>query len=291
MCKFIVILVTTCVVLNLVYCDQSAENTHEDTMLKIDENQNSVKAKRGIYAYTSGIGLSVPAYGRGYTKYTPYAKFPGIYQNSIGPNYYLSPGSAHSHSINVNYPKLYVLKPVQKSLPVPVYANRFPVFHLQKPAPQIIPTIPHIHTVNPIAFPNILPQSTLISQDGWKPSVPNHIPAVTILPPVGGPPQLPGLTHSQNNYYLPSEPIQQNIGSHGKYFQQLSINNTTFILIFHFLPNAEHQHQQHHLQTHLQHLQQFQEFQNHQNFLRSEQNEGFVTPLSEQGLNYFNIIS
>lgn len=45
-----------------------------------------------------------------------------------------------------------------------------------------------------------------------------------------------------------------------------------------------HQQSQNDLQAHLQQLQQFQEIQHHQNFLRSEQNEGLVTSLSEQGL-------
>lgn len=231
-----------------------SENKIKD---KVDEN--SVKTKRGIHGYASRIGY--PIYGQGFTRYT------------------LTPGNAVVRNVFVNYPKvfrpaipppvLYHPKPI-----LPIYANRYPVFvHrppviVQKPIVPVFPSStstfpPHIYTVNSIADPNVLPQPTLISQNGWKPIFQHtHINQQQGLPP------LPTSSQSETpyNYYLPQSPsIQRDIGfsqSTDQYHQQQSQND---------------------LQVHLQHLQQIQEIQHHQNFLRSEHNDGLVTSLSDQG--------
>lgn len=226
--------------INSVFGENQIKNKSE----KVGEN--SVKTKRGIQLH------SYPVYGHGYQRYTPYAKFPTIYKSPIA-TYAISPGNAFVHSFNVNYPKVFLSKPViRPAIPppilyhpkpvlplpsVPIYANRYPVF-VHSPAivpkpivpistvPQFssfIPAIPpHIHTVSPVAVPSVLPQPTLISQDGWKPistTVPNgqhthiHQPAVTVLPPLN-PTQLsvPSQTQPHNNYYLPPGPsFQQDI--------------------------------------------------------------------------------
>lgn len=251
--KLVVNLTIVIIVIHSVNGIQTAESLHEDEQsLKVDENVNSVKTKRGAYGYTSGLGLSLPAYGQGYTKYSPYARYPGIYKKAIGQSAYtITPGSAVTHSFNVNYPKVFVSNPVLRPTsilihskqivpvaPISVYANSFPVLVrkpivVQKPivpiapVPQFIPVIPpNIHVVNPIGVPSVLSQSTIIPHDEWRPiisSVHNsghtaHInqPAVTVLPPLR-PLHSTASTHIPNNYYLPPDnlPIHHDIGPHG----------------------------------------------------------------------------
>ncbi|XP_031624088.1 uncharacterized protein LOC116341271 [Contarinia nasturtii] len=300
--RLLLVTAVTFLFVTLVYC--SVENKSEDEKsVKIEES--STKTKRGIHGYGSGgFSYPLPVFGR----YSPYARYPGSVTN-----YALTPGNAVVHSFNVNYPKVIVskIRPaispqilIQSKPVLPVYANRYPVFFqksiIQKPIASIVPvsqfstpafissssphihtvntspsssphihtvntipsSSPHIHNVNPIAIPNNLPQPTLISQDGWRPvfssvqnvqSNPINPPAVTVLPPLN-PSHLstgPSLTQMSKNYYLPPDPSEQ----------------------------YQHQ-QQHDLQAHLQQLQ---AIQHHQNFFRSEQNEGLITPLSEQG--------
>lgn len=235
--------------INLVSGDQSVEKSSIDSD-KSDENSNSLKTKRGIYNH------AIP-YGHKYVSYTPYAKFPGIYKGFNTPGFTLTPGNAVIHSYNVNYPKIYLPRPAIRPiipppsppllfhskpiLPVssaPIYAQRFPVF-VQKsvyvpPAPHFtvpsfVPAVPaSIRPLNPITISNTLPQSTLISQDGWKPVFSAHDaqnplfvnpPAVTVLPPFptsNSPSQLAGssLGHTPNNYYLPPDQSLHGVESH-----------------------------------------------------------------------------
>ncbi|XP_055309971.1 uncharacterized protein LOC129573486 [Sitodiplosis mosellana] len=296
----ILLVLIALVSISLVCGDERVENETEGKISEETE-ESSVKTKRGIHGYASDLGY--PLYSRAFTRYTPYARFPTVYKTPVA-TYALTPGNAIVHSFNVNYPKVLLPKPVIRPavvspvlyhpkpiLPsVPIYANRYPVFVnkpviVQKP---IIPTVPqystsafipaippHIHTVNPLAVPSVLPQPTLVSQDGWRPifsALPNdqhtHInpPAVTVLPP-SNPLPTTSQTQTPNNYYLPPGPsIQHDSPGFSQSTEQY-----------------QHQQPQNDLQAHLQHLQQIQEIQQHQNFLRSEQNEGFVTSLSEQG--------
>lgn len=231
--------------INLVGGDQSVEKSSLDSD-KSEENSNSLKTKRGIYNH------AIP-YGHNYLSYTPYAKFPGIYKGLNAPGFTLTPGNAVIHSYNVNYPKIYLpRRPIipppsppllfhSKPILPPIYAKRFPVFahksvYVHPPAPVVphftVPSfVPAAPALNPIAIFNALPQSTLISQDGWKPVFsavckscnqnPLFVnpPAVTELPPFptsNSPSQLAGssLGHTPNNYYLPPDQSLHGIESH-----------------------------------------------------------------------------
>lgn len=198
-------------------CDESVENESKDS--KVEEN--SVKKKRSYHGF-----------------YGPYTRYTSIFKTPVS-TYALTPGNAIVHSFNVNYPKVFLPKPVARpilpppvlyhtkptlSIPsVPIYANRYPVFVqspvvYQKPfstlpSPAFIPSAPAI----PPSYPGFLPQST---SDGWRPiysSAPyfphTHInqPSNTVLPPLN-PTHLPAPSQTQtpNNYYLPpSQSIQQ----------------------------------------------------------------------------------
>lgn len=194
--------------INLVYGEDGRS-------IKIEQNVNSVKTKRGIHGFSSGLRYSIPYYAE---RYTPYAKFPGIYKGPISPTYTLNPGNAVTHSFNVNYPKvfiprpaitpvLYHAKPILPAPSVPIYATSFPIFQptVIHRVPLPSSSLPHIHyniqSVSPI------PQPNLISQDGWRPifsSVPSVIPSSTILPPSISPQiTTSGGTQPPNNYYLP----------------------------------------------------------------------------------------
>lgn len=237
----ILIVVVILLSIQLVCSDENVEN---ETESKISEEveENSVKTKRGIHGYASDLGY--PLYGRTFTRYTPYARFPTVYKSPVA-SYALTPGNAIVHSYSVNYPRVFLPKPViRPAIPappvlyhpkpiVPIYANRYPVFvHkpvvLQKPiiptVPQFSPFVPaippHIHSVNPIAVPSVLPQPTLVSQDGWRPIYsplpnvqPTHInpPAVTVLPP-SNPLPTTSQTQAPNNYYLPPGPSTHSTG-------------------------------------------------------------------------------
>lgn len=269
---------------------------------KTEENINTVKTKRGVIPYQP-LRYSLPGYGHGY------ARFPGINRDPIIPPFVITPGNSITHSFNVNYPKIYIPGPVIRSAIPPsvliklpassVYANRFQVFQpavVQKPIVHFV-TSNYVHhnnpAVNPITLPSVLPQTTLISQDGWRPifsAAPSntHInhPSVTILPPLNTPqPQtvLSGTTHTPNNYYLPPKSVH-----HLTHDAALGLIHNILLIYSqslnkYWFNNIFVDHQQHDLHAHLQHLHQIQDIQHHQNFLRSEQNEGIVTPLSEQG--------
>lgn len=216
---------------------ESESKSENGQSMKAEEDVNSAKTKRGIHA----LNYPIPTYGH---SYAGYARFPGLYRNKIISPYVISPGNAITHSFNVNYPRTYIPRPVIRPAiappvlintkpilpvsPVPLYANRFQVFQpaiVQKPIVHftIPPHIHHnIHAVNPITLPNVPPQPTLISQNGWRPifaAMPSntHInqPSVTILPPLNTPqPALSGTTQTPNNYYLPPKSVRHEIATH-----------------------------------------------------------------------------
>lgn len=218
--KFILIVITAILAASLV-CGENTSEPNESVAknaVKIDENVNTVKTKRGI--------TYLPPYPS-YSRYnpSPYSRFPGFYRNPynpFAPTYALTPGNAVVHSYSASYPKVYVSKPVYRpaipppilvhkplfsqSVPsIPVYANRYPVF-VPKPAvisKPIVPvsTVPQYTVSNfvptnslpvgvpaspsvPITFPQ-QPSNTLISPNGWRPvytSVPS-VQAAPINPP------------------------------------------------------------------------------------------------------------
>lgn len=206
------IVATVIVAASLVCSDESVKNSgtatsaaaitaDDKSTMKVDENaENTVKTKRGIHI-ASGITYTVPS--SSYSRYNPYARFPGIYKASFNPiasfnpHYVLTPGNAVVHSFSATYPRLYlppkpVLRPaipspvlVPKPIVVPsIYANRYPVF---VPKPSVIPrpivpvsnvpqfsvqSTPHIHTASgPFAFPSNAQQPTFIGQNAWRPSL------------------------------------------------------------------------------------------------------------------------
>lgn len=233
MSQFLLVsLLFTAVAFGLVCGDKSVESSSLDNKTeKAEENTNSIKTKRGIFNH------AIP-YGRNYVSYSPYAKFPGIYKGFNSLSYALTPGNAVVHSYSANYPKIYVPKPSLRPIipppllvhskpifpisSVPIYAKRFPVFSQFVP-PAFVPAIPsNIPPLNPIpiSIPNVLPQSTLISQNGWKPvfstvqSVQTPSPAVTVLPPFASPSSSSQITgsHAPNNYYLPPDSTYHSVG-------------------------------------------------------------------------------
>lgn len=208
-----------------------------------ESNPNSIKTKRGIHGF-AGLRYLPPAYsGVNYIRHTPYSSFPGrIYTRPAGPSYTLAPGNAVVHSYNANFPRvLYprpVLRPALPAPPVPVYTHRYPVF-VQKPfvvpkpivplppvtqfaVPNFLSTIPspHVHSAHPVPVPvpfplqggvGVLPQSTIISQNGWKPfyssipsssTVPSLFPSHSHLNLAS-----PSHPHRPSNYYLPADPL------------------------------------------------------------------------------------
>lgn len=252
---------------------------------QIDESESTAKTKRGIHSYgfANGLSYTLPIssyYGlRHAHAQTPYARFPSYYKHiGLPTTYALSPGGASVSSFSVNYPK-YPLVPktlVHKPIFPTVYANRYPLF-VQKPvlhaprppivpvgvptttfAAPILPPAPsaflppphyhhhHVHPFVPAQAPlPVLPTTTLIAQDGWRPiaapsfpsSVPlpftptlsfapqpsftpiqpqipslipdaNNRPSISILPPTK--PQAVPSTPVGTNFYLPpAENIQQ----------------------------------------------------------------------------------
>lgn len=193
-----------------------------------------------------------PAYsGLNYIRHTPYHSFPGrIYTRPGGPGYTLAPGNAVVHSYNANFPRVIYPRPVLRPaipapLPppvfiqpkpivpsVPVYTHRYPVF-VPKPivpisppvtqfaVPNFVSTIPspHVHAAHPVPVPvplpfhgGVLPQSTIIAQNGWKPlySIPNPQPAPAVpFFPAHNHLNLASSSHPPrpSNYYLPADPL------------------------------------------------------------------------------------
>lgn len=131
---------------------------------------------------------------------------------------------------------------VQKSVPVhrpifpapvvPQFATAPVVPHFastpvvpQFAAAPIVPALPsHVRPLNPIPVASVIPQPSLISQDGWKPifstvptaQTPSFIsqPAGTVLPPFANSPThlTPNVAHAPNNYYLPPDASLHGIG-------------------------------------------------------------------------------
>lgn len=200
--------------INFVFSD---ENVEMDRKTLEEVEKTSVKTKRGIKGYASDM------YGRTFTRYVP------SYGDS--PTYALTHGNAVIHSFNINYPKVFLTKrPTTISTPSilyhtkpifpqpSIYANRYPVF-VHKPVivhKPLFPTVPQFTTPTFIpSTPSVLPQPTLVSQNGWRPifsAAPNvrpiNPPAVTVLPPANPLPTI-SQTQTPNNYYLPPVPAVQ----------------------------------------------------------------------------------
>lgn len=267
--QIFLIVATILVATSLVCSDESVKNSDtasaaaitgdDKSTTKVDENaENTVKTKRGIHI-ASGLTYTVPP--SSYSRYNPYARFPGIYRAynpiaSFNPHYVLTPGNAVVHSFSATYPRLYlppkpVLRPAIPSpvlVPRPVYANRYPVF---VPKPGVIPrpivpvsnvpqfsvqsTPPHIHTTvsapGHIAFPSNAQPPTFIGQNAWRPSlspVPSaqQTPSLTVLPPFNSANLASSnLIQRPNNFYLPANPLQQDVATRSAQIAQVGLTH------------------------------------------------------------------
>lgn len=192
MWKLFIVVITVILATSLVYGEKSAKTKPIDTKsVRIDENTNTVKSKRGITYLPS-----YPSHVR-YSQ-SPYSRFPGIHRNPFNPfapSFALTPGNAVIHSYSASYPK-YVPKPVfRPAIPPPpppvfaprpiipvsagsVYSNRYPVF---VPRPQSV--IPR-----PIVPVSNIPQ---FSVPNYVSSIPTHSVPVPYPVPVSAPSPVP----------------------------------------------------------------------------------------------------
>lgn len=224
---------------------------------------------------------ALPQYsGINYIRHTPYSSFPGrIYTRPSGPAYAITPGNAVVHSYNANYPRIIFPRPVLRpSFPaplpppppppvffqprpipsVPIHTHRgYPVFVprpivplppvTQFAVPNFVSTIPpHIHTTHSVPFApplqgGVLPPSTLISQNGWKPLY-SSIPSISSPSPASTVPFFPAHAHNHlnlpssshphrpSNYYLPADPLPVHDGNAHSTNDELSHENGIHIL-------------------------------------------------------------
>lgn len=157
-------------------------------------------------------------------------------------------------------PVLFQPKPIVPIVPqIPVYTHRYPSIYAQRPfvvprpivpLPPVTPqfAVPNFVPTNPVPLPvpvplplqagGVLPQPSLVSQNGWKPLY-TSTANIPIAPSASTVPYVPShshlnlasSSHSQrpSNYYLPVDPPAHDIVAHSSNDAHLSHENGTWL--------------------------------------------------------------